>query len=102
MEATLTAPTREALALLVGDALSHRIPEVSGCCWQDAMCESHERDGEMAAALRLLLLAVELSDDDGEALRLVRSVAPRVLAEIRGATADGELRAAIGGTGEEK
>jgi hypothetical protein len=100
MTATLTAiPAREELAFLIGEAIGHRVPQVSGCCWQDSMCDSHGRDRLMTAALRLAQMGVERSDSDAEALEVIRSLAPRVIDEITGATTDENMIAAItGGT----
>ena len=102
MTATLATPTREALAALVTEAAEHRESRLEGCCWADQPCGDHQPAVAMGWALRMTALAVRACISDGEALEVIRSVAPRVLDEIRGATTDGELIAAIGGTGEEK
>lgn len=99
--ATLTAviPSREAIASLAAEAAGHRESQLEGCCWPDEPCAAHEPAAAMGWALRMTVLAIRACGTSGEALRVIRSLAPRVQAEITGATADEDMIAAIeGGT----
>jgi hypothetical protein len=100
----MTAPTREELARLIGEAIAHREPQdISGCCWRDALCESHDDAFSMAGVLRLVLAEVEAAGTTAEALEVIRSLAPQVIAEITGATKNEDVIAAIeGGAGGQK
>ena len=98
---TKGASLKDRLILAIFDAIEHREPQdISGCCWWDSLCATHEAAFAMAGALRITAAGVEAADDDEEALEAVRSVGKPVRDEITGATTDPALRAAITGGGE--
>ena len=88
---------RDRLAQAISDAAGHRHPDISGCCHPDLMCRWHEADMAMYRVLRIAGRLVERSGGDEGALRVMRSAAPAVIAEVCGATRDAGLIAAIRG-----